>query len=379
VRWLERIWYGLTPWHVVLLPVSILFGLVAALRRVLYRAGLLRAIRLPVPVIVVGNISVGGTGKTPLVLWLADFLRQQGYHPGIVSRGYGGGTQGAVAVDVRSDPAVVGDEPSLLARKSGCPVWVGRDRAAAGNALLRAHPECDVLLSDDGLQHYRLGRDLEIVVVDGERKFGNGLLLPAGPLREGISRLGSVDAVVVNGGSLLLRNEFEMSLVHVGCNKRSALHHVEQHTAQCASLIDALRPTRTVKRDDVQNEFEMSLEGEVFFNLRQPELRAGAADFGGKKLHAVAGIGNPQRFFAHLRGLGLAFEEHAFPDHYAYRPQDMDYGDADALLMTEKDAVKCASFADERYWALAVEAVLPPAFGQTVLQKLRNIDGRQAA
>ncbi|MDO9063835.1 MAG: tetraacyldisaccharide 4'-kinase, partial [Sulfuricella sp.] len=227
-------------------------------------------------------------------------------------------------------------EPLLLARKSACPVWVGRDRVAAGNALLRAHPECDVLVSDDGLQHYRLGRDLEIVVVDGERKFGNGLLLPAGPLREGVSRLGSVDAVVVNGGSL-----------------KAAM--------------------------TLRNEFEMSLEGEVFCNLRQPELRARAADFGGKKLHAVAGIGNPQRFFAHLRRLGLAFEEHAFPDHCVFRPQDLDYRDADALLMTEKDAVKCAGFADERYWALAVEAILPPAFGQTILQKLRDIDGRQAA
>lgn len=334
--WLQRQWLRLTPWHVVLLPLSALFGLVTALRRVLYRAGLLRAVRLPVPVIVVGNISVGGTGKTPLVLWLADFLRQQGYHPGIVSRGYGGGAEGAVAVDIRSDPAAVGDEPLLLARKSGCPVWVGRDRVAAGNALLRAHPECDVLVSDDGLQHYRLARDMEIVVVDGERKFGNGLLLPAGPLREGVSRLRSVDAVVVNGGS-----------------PKAAMQ--------------------------LRNEFEMSLQGGVFYNLRNQELHAAAADFGGKKLHAVAGIGNPQRFFAHLCGLGLAFEEHAFPDHWAYRPQDLDYDAADALLMTEKDAVKCAGFADERYWALAVEAVLPPAFGQTVLQKLRDIDGRQAA
>lgn len=331
--WLQRQWLRLTPWHAALLPLSVLFGLVVAMRQLLYRAGLLRAIRLPVPVIVVGNISVGGTGKTPLVLWLADFLRQQGYHPGIVSRGYGGGTERAVAVDVRSDPAVVGDEPLLLVRKGACPVWVGRDRVAAGKALLRANPECDVLVSDDGLQHYRLDRDVEIVVVDGERKFGNGLLLPAGPLREGVSRLRSVDAVVVNGGSL-----------------------------KAAMLL--------------RNEFEMSLEGEVFCNLRQPEWRARAADFGGKKLHAVAGIGNPQRFFAHLRRLGLAFEEHAFPDHFVFRPQDLDYDDADALLMTEKDAVKCAGFADERYWALAVEAILPPAFGQSMLEKLRDIDGR---
>ena len=320
----------------MLFPLSLLFGLAVALRRVFYRAGLLRAVRLPVPVIVVGNISVGGTGKTPLVLWLAAFLRQQGYHPGIVSRGYGGGAGGVVAVDVRSDPALVGDEPLLLAKKSSCPVWVGRDRAAAGNALLRAHPECDVLVSDDGLQHYRLDRDMEIVVVDGERKFGNGLLLPAGPLRESVSRLRSVDAVVVNGGS----PEAVMQL---------------------------------------RNEFEMSLQGGMFYNLRNRELYAAAADFSGKKLHAVAGIGNPQRFFAHLRGLELAFEEHAFPDHCAFRPQDLDYDNADAVLMTEKDAVKCVGFADERYWALAVEAILPPAFGQTVLQKLRDIDGRQAA
>ncbi|MDP2879289.1 MAG: tetraacyldisaccharide 4'-kinase [Sulfuricella sp.] len=341
----------------MLLPLSILFGLVAALRRVLYRAGLLRAIRLPVPVIVVGNISVGGTGKTPLVLWLADFLRQQGYHPGIVSRGYGGGTQGAAAVDIRSDPAVVGDEPLLLARKSACPVWVGRDRVAAGKALLRAHTECDVLLSDDGLQHYRLDRDMEIVVVDGDLKFGNGLLLPAGPLREGVSRLGSVDAVVVNGGSL---NAAMLPLSYLSPKRGRVMR---SRFAMFA----------------LSNEFEMSLEGEVFYNLRQPELRARAADFGGKKLHAVAGIGNPQRFFAHLCRLGLAFEEHAFPDHCAYRPQDLDYDNADALLMTEKDAVKCAGFADGRYWALAVEAILPPAFGQTMLQKLRDIDGRQAA
>lgn len=334
--WLQRQWVRLTPWHVVLLPLSVLFGLVVALRRVLYRVGLLRAFRLAAPVIVIGNISVGGTGKTPLVLWLADYLRQQGYHPGIVSRGYGGGAPGAVAVDVRSDPALVGDEPLLLARKSGCPVWVGRDRVAAGKALLRAHPECDVVVSDDGLQHYSLDRDLEIVVVDGERKFGNGLLLPAGPLREGVFRLRSVDAVVVNGGSL-----------------KAAMR--------------------------LRNEFEMRLEGAVFHNLRQPKMRARAADFGGKKLHAVAGIGNPERFFAHLRRLGLAFEEHAFPDHCVFRPQDLNYHDADALLMTEKDAVKCSGFADERYWVLTVEAILPAAFGQTILLKLRNIDGRQAA
>lgn len=333
--WLQRQWFRLTLWHVVLIPLSILFGLAVALRRSLYRAGLLRAVRLAVPVIVVGNISVGGTGKTPLVLWLAGFLRQQGFHPGIISRGYGGGAAGTLAVDAGSDPASVGDEPLLLAKKSGCPVWVGRDRVDAGMSLLRAQPECDVLLSDDGLQHYRLGRDVEIMVVDGERKFGNALLLPAGPLREGISRLKSVDAVVVNGGT------------HLGMPLR--------------------------------NEFAMRLEGREFYNLLNPRLRAAPSDFRGKKLHAVAGIGNPQRFFEHLRGLGLRFEAHAFADHCAYRPQDLSYADADALLMTEKDAVKCAGFADERYWALGVDAVLTPGCGEMVVKKLRDSDGRKTA
>lgn len=334
--WLEKQWYRIGPWQLVLLPLSIVFRALSLLRRLAYRSGWLPVQCLAVPVIVVGNISVGGTGKTPLVLWLAGFLRQQGFHPGIISRGYGGGAAGTLAVDAGSDPAKAGDEPLLLARKSGCPVWVGRDRVDAGMSLLRAHPECDVLLSDDGLQHYRLGRDVEIVVVDGERKFGNGYLLPAGPLREGVSRLRSVDAVVVNGGGARLG-----------------------------------MPLR--------NEFAMRLEGREFYNLRNPRLRAAPSDFHGKKLHAVAGIGNPQRFFEHLRGLGLAFEAHAFADHCAYRPQDLSYADADALLMTEKDAVKCAGFADERYWTLAVDAVLAPGCGEMVVQKLRDSDGRKTA
>lgn len=336
MSWLERQWYCLTPWHVVLLPLAFLFWLISSLRRGLYRAGLLQSVRLPVPVIVVGNISAGGTGKTPLVLWLASFLRRHGYRPGVVSRGYGGRDYSPSAVTADSDPAVVGDEPLLLARNSGCPVWVGRDRVAAAQALLRAQPECDLVLSDDGLQHYRLGRAVEIAVVDGDRRFGNGLLLPAGPLREGVSRLHSVDAVVVNGGSL--------------------------------------RPDIVLP-----NEFGMRLVGRVFYNLRHPSRRAEADDFRGKKLCALAGIGNPQRFFAHLRGFGLEFDERAFPDHYAFRPEDLALPGADAILMTEKDAVKCAGFADERCWVLAVEAVLEPHFAETIVQKLRDTDGRQTA
>ena len=329
---LESLWYRLSLWHALLLPPAFLFWLISGARRVLYRAGLLRPVRLPVPVVVVGNISVGGTGKTPLVLWLAAALRQQGFHPGIISRGYGGGVDEPIAAVAGSDPAAVGDEPLLLANKSGCPVWVGRDRVAAGRALLEARPECDVLLSDDGLQHYRLGRDVEIAVVDGERRFGNGWLLPAGPLREGPSRLAAADAVVVNGGRLGLPNEYGMKL-----------------------------------------------EGREFYNLRQPERRVEAGDLPVGAKAAVAGIGNPQRFFTHLRGLGLAFEAHAYPDHHAYRPDDLALAGVDVILMTEKDAVKCVAFADERCWVLAVEAVVPPDFAELIVEKLRKAYGRQAA
>jgi tetraacyldisaccharide 4'-kinase len=333
-QWLEREWYQPSPWQFLLFPLSILFGLLAGVRRLAYRLGWLSSVRLPVPVVVIGNISVGGTGKTPLVLWLVKRLAEQGFRPGIVSRGYGGKGDQVVAVHPDSDPALMGDEPVLLARKSGCPVWVGRDRPAAAEALLRAHPQCDVLVSDDGLQHYRLARDVEIVVVDGERGFGNGRLLPAGPLREGIGRLATADAVVVNGGA---------GAVPIG--------------------------TR----------FGMRLRGDLFYNLPEPQRLAAAADFRGKRLHAVAGIGNPRRFFDSLRSEGLAFEEHAFPDHHDFRPEDLAFDGADAVLMTEKDAVKCAGFATEHHWALAVEAEVDPGLDEKILEKIRKKYGSQAA
>lgn len=326
--WLEQIWYGRSPLYLALLPLAALFRVAVSIRRGLYRIGLLPSVRLSVPVIVVGNISVGGTGKTPLVLWLADFLQRRGRSPGIISRGYGGSIDQSVEVLAASDAALVGDEPLLLARKAGCPVWIGRDRVAAASALLQAHPECDVLLSDDGLQHYRLARDLELVVVDGERRFGNGCLLPAGPLREGLKRLHEVDAVVTNGGSA------------------------------------------------APGEYGMRLQGERIYNLRQPGRSIEAKDLVGKKIHAVAGIGNPQRFFDHLKSLQLSFVPHAFPDHHAYQPGDLAFRDADVLLMTEKDAVKCADFADEKFWVMEVRAVLSPAFAELIEKKMRMTDGR---
>lgn len=324
----EQLWQRTGPAHALLIPLSWIYGFVSGLRRALYRTGILRSSQLPVPVVIVGNITVGGSGKTPVVLWLADFLKERGWHPGIVSRGYGGAATGPLPVAPGSDPAQVGDEPVLLARRARCPVWVGRDRAAAGRALLRAEPGCDVLVCDDGLQHYRLRRDVEIAVVDAERRCGNGRLLPAGPLREPRSRLDGVDAVVWNGG------------------KAAA--------------------------DSSRRAFAMRLVGDRFWNLLNPTVTAAPGAFHGRRIHAIAGIGNPGRFFAHLRKLGLEGVAHAYPDHHRFRPEDMDFADADAVLMTEKDAVKCAAFASEKLWALAVEAEIDPELGEAVLQKIRR-------
>jgi tetraacyldisaccharide 4'-kinase len=319
---LERHWYRITPLHLLLYPVSLIFRLLAALRRALYRAGLLHSIRLPVPVIVVGNISVGGTGKTPLTLALAQQLIESGMHPLIVSRGHGSDSQMPRAVTPDSDARNVGDEPLLMARRQLCPVWVGKDRAAAAQAGLDANPQCDVVLCDDGLQHYRLQRDAEIAVIDGMRRFGNGLLLPAGPLREPAARLNTVDAVVVNGG------------------------------------------------EAAAGEYAMSLDGAQFYNLLDPARIVTAAHFHALRNHAVAGIGNPMRYFLHLESLGIAFTPHPFPDHHPYRAEDLAFADCDAILLTEKDAVKCAAFADERYWVLRVDARIDPALTAHILRKI---------
>ena len=325
MHWLERQWYGRGGWLVPLLPLSALFGAVAALRRLAYGAGWLVKEALPVPVVVVGNISVGGTGKTPLVLWLARFLGARGWHPGIVSRGYGGTATGPRPVGCGDDPSVSGDEPLLLARNKVGPVWVGRDRVAAGRALLAAHPECDVVLCDDGLQHYRLARDVEIAVVDGARGLGNGWLLPAGPLREGRGRLDRVDGVVLNGGG------------------------------RCPA---GRRPC-----------FPMFLRERGLHNLRTG-ASAEVAMLKGIRFHAVAGIGNPDRFFDELRGRGLDFEAHGFPDHHGYRAGELEWGDGLPVVMTEKDGVKYAPFASDRHWVLAVAAEVDAALGELVLDRL---------
>ena len=329
MAWIERHWQSVTPVSALLYPVSLLYGAVTSVRRATGTTA-----RLPVPVVVIGNVTVGGTGKTPLTLWLAEFLRARGRTPGIVSRGYGSRADTPRRVFPDSDPLTCGDEPILLARRSGCEVWIGTDRVAAAQALLAAGSHCDVVLSDDGLQHYALGRDVEICVIDGERGLGNGWLLPAGPLREPVTRLATVDALVINGGVAL----------------HSSLNRLPGHAAR----------------------FAMKLEGREFRNLRNPGQSAGAESFRGRHVHAIAGIGNPQRFFRHLQGLGLDFAAHAFPDHYPFSASDLEYAGAEAVLMTEKDAVKCKSFATEMHWELAVDAAPDPALGELVLEKIKK-------
>jgi len=323
---LESYWYRTCPLHLILIPASWLFGALAALRRWLYRRHILKRYRLPVPVVVIGNISVGGTGKTPLTLCLAQQLTEAGRHPLIVSRGFGGTAQ-QQAVTPQSTAQQVGDEPLLMASRGICPVWVGRDRTATACKALQAHPQCDVVLCDDGLQHYRLQRDMEIIVVDGSRRFGNGYLLPAGPLREPLSRLKSVDAIVVNGADI-----------------------------------------QTI--DECYYPYSMQLSGNIFYNLKYPEKNATASDLLGLRLHAVAGIGYPQRFFDHLTQLGLAATPHAFADHHSYQAEDLNFKDCDALLLTEKDAVKCTSFADDNYWVLRVDAQVDSALIAHLLRKI---------
>jgi tetraacyldisaccharide 4'-kinase len=327
---LQRMWYRAgAPWW--LLPLSWLYRLIIALRSGCYRIGLFASGHPGVPVVVVGNITVGGTGKTPVTLWLAQQLRQRGVRVGIASRGYGGSDAGPRIVDAKQDSAAqVGDEALLLARDSGAMVCVARRRAQAARVL--AQQGCQLILCDDGLQHLALRRDLEIAVVDARRGLGNGALLPAGPLREPASRLNDVAMLLING---------EGAAANV----------------PAAPLAQAIH-------------FDLELQA------AQP-LAAGAArlltQFRGQPVHAVAGIGDPPRFFAALRAAGLEPIEHAFPDHHAYTPADLDFGDEYPVLMTQKDAVKCQPFADARMWCVPASARFAPEDAAQILNRILRL------
>ncbi|ADE13710.1 tetraacyldisaccharide 4'-kinase [Nitrosococcus halophilus Nc 4] len=315
-------WYSTHPTRWLLTPLSALFQMAVKGRQWAYSQGLRAIQMLPVPVLVIGNLTLGGTGKTPLIIWLAQFLRRHGYRPGLISRGYGGQARNyPQRVYPDSDPRLVGDEAILLARRTACPLVVGPDRAAAARTLL-AHAGCDVLLSDDGLQHYALGRDIEILVVDGARRFGNGHCLPAGPLREPLDRLQTVDLVVTNG--FPQAGEFAM--------------HLQLQAAR--RLTDG--------------------------------TPCPLKNFRHSKVHGVAGIGNPERFFIQLQTQGLTVQPHPFPDHHRFQPDDLTFEDQQPVLMTEKDAVKCTYFARDNHWSVPLDVSLPTSFGDQVLDLLQQ-------
>jgi tetraacyldisaccharide 4'-kinase len=330
---LTRAWLRRGALACALWPLSLLFRLLAGLRAALFRAGLMQSHKLPVPVLVVGNIFIGGTGKTPLTIWLAEALRDAGFTPGIISRGHGGAANAPREVTADSLAADAGDEPLLIARRTGCPVMVGRDRPAAGRALLAAHPRVDVIISDDGLQHYALQRDIEIVLFDG-RGAGNGWLLPAGPLREPVSR--RRDFTVVN---------------------------TPQLTPELAQRVGGAP-------------FQMQLAGTLAERMSARAERLPLAALAGKRIVAAAGIGNPGRFFAMLRAQGLAFDELALPDHHDFLDQPFARVVADIILITEKDAVKCGQIEnlknDPRLWVVPVTARLDGALAEQIVEKCRG-------
>ncbi len=322
-RWLVDIWYKDPFIGVWLMPLGFVFSDFVKFRKFLYRIGVLKKHTLPVPVIVIGNITVGGTGKTPLIICLAELLKSEGFKPGIISRGYGGQAESWPQwVDANSTAEQVGDEALLIAKQTGCPMAVSPLRADAAKLLLEKS-DCDVILSDDGLQHYALNRDIEIAVIDGERRFGNGYCLPAGPLREPIERLQSVDFIVVNGE----------------------------------------------KSED--NEFSMQITGNIAVNLVTGEQKPLQA-FSVSGCHALAGIGNPDRFFKLLESAGLSCQTHSFPDHYKFQTGDISFPDSGPVLMTEKDAVKCMTFAGEQHWYIPVKAVPETGFSERLFALLKE-------
>jgi tetraacyldisaccharide 4'-kinase len=304
--------------------LSAVFLLISFVRKALYRFNFLKSFKLKVPVIVVGNITSGGTGKTPLIIYLANELKKNGYHPGIISRGYGSKSAGVIEVSQKSDVAEAGDEPMLIKKHTHLPVFVSKDRVSAAMALVKKHKKIDVILSDDGIQHYRLKRDLEVLVIDGARKFGNGFLLPAGPLREFSSKLKTVDAIVCNhkkviDGSYLMKYKGHF-LINLKTNKKMHLN-----------------------------------------NLRL------------KNIHAIAGIGNPDSFFDYLKTFSIVFNSSTFQDHYGFSKKDFRSMNDKNIIMTEKDAVKCQNFSRNNFWYLPVAAEVDSKFIDVILKKLRYL------
>jgi len=332
-QWLETIWYkqGITSvlGQFILLPLTALYCVINNFQRRSQARNRSKFYQPSCPVIVVGNITVGGTGKTPLTIHLVKLLQQAAYKPAIITRGYGGkATSWPLLVTTDSDPTLAGDEAVLMANRTGVPVYAGADRLLSIKTLLEAH-DCDVIISDDGMQHYKLARDIQIAVVDGKRKFGNGYCLPSGPMREPKKRLDNCDLIVVNGA-------------------------VEKETSEEKQWLN------------------MMLAGDMLVNLQTGENRA-IQQFTGKTVHAVTGIGNPQRFYHSLEQGGLELITHSFPDHHDFQIDNLTFEDDLLIVMTEKDAVKCKAFAYGNCWYLPVTATLDDEFDSKLLAKLKRI------
>ncbi len=337
---LARDWWlpGLTWRSAPLLPLAWLLGRAAAARRAAYRLGWRVEHHLPVPVLVVGNLTVGGSGKTPLVIHLATALAQAGRRPGVISRGFGGRAGAVMEVGPHSQPTETGDEPLLIRRRTGCPVFVGARRVDAARALLAAYPATDLVIADDGLQHLQLARDYQIAVFD-ERGAGNGRLLPAGPLREPLARTAMMDALIANGAG----------------------------AGDAISAATGGNPGRPL--------FAMHLVPGDLYNLANPALTCPPAQFAARhacRVAAVAGIGNPARFFATLRALGLTVVPHPFPDHHPFSRDELARIGAQHIVMTEKDALKCEAFDDPRIWVAPVTADVDAGLTRSILEKLRG-------
>lgn len=333
----------------VLSPLSWLFRAVVILRRRWLQK---KQLRLPVPVVVVGNISVGGTGKSPVVIALAMALKARGYRPGIISRGYGShAPYYPFRVEHTTSVEAAGDEPLMIVRATQCPLVIGANRYATALTLLAQCHDCDMIISDDGLQHYHLPRALEIAVVDGKRGFGNGCCLPAGPLREPVNRLDSVDWLLVNGAAgnrqlqyYMANRQSPATAASIRVKPRHWLH-IQSHTVHPLSPLPWLCHHR--------------------YRRQHPQPREA-------KLKAVASIGNPQRFFATLNALGLNVETRVFPDHHHFTDNDLACWRRDIVLMTSKDAVKCQNFAGSHWWALEIEAQLPAELISAVVDLSRQ-------
>jgi tetraacyldisaccharide 4'-kinase len=314
-------YYKKSSWIYLLIPISIFFYFFISLKKYLYKNGFLKTIKIKVPVLIIGNITLGGTGKTPLTLDLIAKFLKKGLKPAIISRGYRGSANNITEVFESSDVSVVGDEALLIKAKSKVPVFIGKDRVSVAKILLKKYPETSIIISDDGLQHYRLARDYEIIVVDSQRQFGNGLIFPAGPMREDISKLKHVDAVV-----------------YKGANSNSNFYQMKYITKHFKNLLT----NKKVIFKDIQD----------------------------KKIVAITAIGNPESFFSTLEGYGSEFKKVTYNDHYLFNKNDfIKYADYN-IVMTEKDAIKCQKFATKNFWVLPLETKVDERLFRNILKKV---------